>query len=64
MQALTFDVSELGILTDEVLYRLCLANREIRFERTQHGEARCHVTHGRGNRTPQQLDQRCARELE
>ena len=38
MQALTFDVSELGILTDEVLYRLCVANREICFERTQHGE--------------------------
>ena len=38
MQALTFDVSELGILTDEVLYRLCLANREIRFERTKNGE--------------------------
>lgn len=38
MQALPIDVSVLGVLTDETLYRLSVANRETRFERTKDGE--------------------------
>lgn len=38
MQALPIDVTVLGCLTDETLYRLSVANRDARFERTKDGE--------------------------
>jgi Uma2 family endonuclease len=38
MDTLTLDVSPLAPLTDEALYRLCVANRELRIERTRDGE--------------------------
>lgn len=38
METLTLDVSALAPLTDEALYRLCVANRELRIERTRDGE--------------------------
>ena len=38
MNALTLNISELGTLTDERLYRLCAANPEMRIERTSRGE--------------------------
>ncbi len=38
MEPLIVDVSELGELTDETLFRLCAANRDIQIERTKEGE--------------------------
>ncbi len=38
MEPLVIDVSELGELTDETLFRLCAANRDIQIERTKEGE--------------------------
>lgn len=38
MEALTLDVSAIGGLDDEQLFRLCAANKEIRIERTARGE--------------------------
>jgi Uma2 family endonuclease len=38
MEALTLDISELGGLSDEQLFRLCASNRDIRIERTSNGE--------------------------
>jgi Uma2 family endonuclease len=38
METLTLDVSALAPLTDQALYELCVANRELRIERTQEGE--------------------------
>ncbi len=38
MEALTIDVSDIGQLTDDALYRLSRANQCVRFERTRHGE--------------------------
>lgn len=38
METLTLDVSALAPLTDEALYQLCAANRELRIERTRDGE--------------------------
>ena len=37
METLTLDVSELGPLTDDALYRLCQANSDLRIERTADG---------------------------
>ncbi|NBC18283.1 MAG: Uma2 family endonuclease [Bacteroidetes bacterium] len=37
METLTLDISELGPLTDDALYRLCRANRDVRIERTADG---------------------------
>ncbi len=38
MEHLVIDVSELGELTDEKLFRLCAANQDIQIERTEKGE--------------------------
>jgi Uma2 family endonuclease len=38
MEALTLDLSELGQLTDEQLFRLCASNKNLRIERTSKGE--------------------------
>ncbi|MDQ3607061.1 MAG: Uma2 family endonuclease [Gemmatimonadota bacterium] len=38
METLTLDVSVLAPLTDEALYQLCVANRELRIERSRDGE--------------------------
>ncbi len=38
MEPLIVDVSELGKLTDETLFRLCAANQDIQIERTEKGE--------------------------
>lgn len=37
MEPMTVDVSEIGPLTDDALLRLCVANRDLRFERTSAG---------------------------
>jgi Uma2 family endonuclease len=38
MESLILDISEIGGLSDEQLFRLCAANRDIRIERTGNGE--------------------------
>lgn len=38
METLMLNISEIGGLTDDELYRLCQSNRDLRFERTAHGE--------------------------
>jgi Uma2 family endonuclease len=38
MRPLTLDLSEIGGLTDEQLFRLCVSNRDIQIERTNTGE--------------------------
>jgi Uma2 family endonuclease len=38
MEALTLDLSEIGQLGDQQLFRLCASNRNIRIERTSKGE--------------------------
>lgn len=38
METLTLNISEIGGLTDDELYRLSLSNRDLRFERTSKGE--------------------------
>jgi len=37
-EPITLDISPLGVLTDEVLYQLCIINRDMPIERTSKGE--------------------------